>query len=256
MDAKDIALMKKLGGGGSGSGSGGSVTVDSGLSDTSTNPVQNKVIKAALDAKLAKSGIKGKTDAMTQSVGVDEAGGLWTEPGSGGGSGGYEDTVLFEIETTEEVSLIESDTLSNLGVAEKLCNADFIYSDVSIVPPSNESYTANGKIINFSVFKTGVYAEWSFLGQTNSIVPKRGSNYNGEIKIVHLGQYLNYAGNPVRPMIGMFKTAQYTATKFTDFQKTAEKSVLENPGNYVFHINTDTAFGAGTTIRIVARRYL
>lgn len=46
MDAKDIALIKALGGG----GSGGSVKVDSALSATSTNPVQNKVIKSALDA--------------------------------------------------------------------------------------------------------------------------------------------------------------------------------------------------------------
>ena len=46
MDAKDIALIKALGGG----GSGGSITVDSELSATSTNPVQNKVIKSALDA--------------------------------------------------------------------------------------------------------------------------------------------------------------------------------------------------------------
>ena len=46
MDAKDIALIKALGGG----GSGGSVTVDSELSDTSTNPVQNRVVKSALDA--------------------------------------------------------------------------------------------------------------------------------------------------------------------------------------------------------------
>lgn len=40
-----------------------------------------------------------KTDAMTQSVGVDEAGGLWTAPGGSGGSGGessgeYSSTVL------------------------------------------------------------------------------------------------------------------------------------------------------------------
>lgn len=49
MEAKDIALIKALGGGGSG-GSGGSVKVDSALSATSTNPVQNKVIKSALDA--------------------------------------------------------------------------------------------------------------------------------------------------------------------------------------------------------------
>lgn len=49
MNGKDIALIKALGGGGSG-GSGGSITVDSALSATSTNPVQNKVIKSALDA--------------------------------------------------------------------------------------------------------------------------------------------------------------------------------------------------------------
>ena len=36
-------------------GSGGTVTVDSELSDTSTNPVQNKVIKAALDGKASTS---------------------------------------------------------------------------------------------------------------------------------------------------------------------------------------------------------
>ena len=46
MNGKDIALIKAIGGG----GSGGSITVDSELSDTSTNPVQNKVIKSALDA--------------------------------------------------------------------------------------------------------------------------------------------------------------------------------------------------------------
>ena len=38
------------GGGGGSGGSGGSITVDSELSDTSENPVQNKVVKAALDA--------------------------------------------------------------------------------------------------------------------------------------------------------------------------------------------------------------
>ena len=40
----DVALIKKIG------ETGGSITVDSVLSDTSTNPVQNKVIKSALDS--------------------------------------------------------------------------------------------------------------------------------------------------------------------------------------------------------------
>ena len=42
-----LALARKNGGGG-----GGSVTVDSALSDSSTNPVQNKVVKSAVDAKV------------------------------------------------------------------------------------------------------------------------------------------------------------------------------------------------------------
>lgn len=50
MDVIDI-LMAKMLSGGSGGGGGGSVTVDSALSDSSTNPVQNKVVKAALDNK-------------------------------------------------------------------------------------------------------------------------------------------------------------------------------------------------------------
>ena len=40
----------------SGSGGGSAITVDSDLSSTSTNPVQNKVIKSALDGKLSTFG--------------------------------------------------------------------------------------------------------------------------------------------------------------------------------------------------------
>lgn len=39
-----------------GLGGGSSITIDSALSSTSTNPVQNKVIKSALDGKLSTSG--------------------------------------------------------------------------------------------------------------------------------------------------------------------------------------------------------
>lgn len=52
MNGKDIALIKALSGGSSGGSGGSSVTVDNALSATSTNPVQNKVIKAALDGKI------------------------------------------------------------------------------------------------------------------------------------------------------------------------------------------------------------
>ena len=41
-----------------GGGGGGSITVDSSLSATSTNPVQNKVIKSALDSKVDSNGLR------------------------------------------------------------------------------------------------------------------------------------------------------------------------------------------------------
>ena len=48
-----LALAKKQSGGG-----GGSITVDSQLSDSSTNPVQNKIVKGAIDGKIdANQGI-------------------------------------------------------------------------------------------------------------------------------------------------------------------------------------------------------
>lgn len=42
-------------GAGGGSGSGGSITIDNALSDTSENPVQNKVVNAALKEKASKA---------------------------------------------------------------------------------------------------------------------------------------------------------------------------------------------------------
>lgn len=81
----DVALIKKIG------GTGGSVTVDSELSDTSTNPVQNKVIKAALDGKIPPP----ETAEVGQTIvvkAVDENGKPteWeaADMASGGGSGG------------------------------------------------------------------------------------------------------------------------------------------------------------------------
>ena len=52
-----------------------------------------------------------KTDAMTQSVGVDANGGLWTAEASGGGSGGNSATKLYELTLTEEVKSISEGSL-------------------------------------------------------------------------------------------------------------------------------------------------
>lgn len=52
----------------SGGGSGGSITVDSALSSTSENPVQNKVIKAALDTKAATSSVPASASVSNAGV--------------------------------------------------------------------------------------------------------------------------------------------------------------------------------------------
>lgn len=76
-------------------GSSATVTVDSALSDSSTNPVQNKVIKAELDKKIGTvpsagadvvGGVKADdaTAADTQPVRKGTDGKLYTAPASGG----------------------------------------------------------------------------------------------------------------------------------------------------------------------------
>lgn len=57
-----------------GGGGGGSVTVDSALSGTSTNPVQNKVVKAALDTKADASALAAKQDTLAAGQNVTISG--------------------------------------------------------------------------------------------------------------------------------------------------------------------------------------
>lgn len=69
------------------------------------------VIPSPYTLPIASSTVLGgvkpvaKTDAMTQSVGVDEAGALWAPPGSGGG-GGLK--LIAHLELTEDVTPTES----------------------------------------------------------------------------------------------------------------------------------------------------
>ena len=61
----EIALIKKI------SENGGSITVDSALSDTSTNPVQNKVIKSALDSLSEEIVTTSESKVSVHNTGTD-----------------------------------------------------------------------------------------------------------------------------------------------------------------------------------------
>lgn len=95
-----------------------------------------------------------KTDAMTQSVGVDENGGLWVPAASSGGSGGSM-KLITEITTEEEVSYIYQ-SFDPITVSELIVVID-------IVSPTNMVSSAN-KGCSLIVNLTNPESRWSHGG--------------------------------------------------------------------------------------------
>ena len=62
---------------------GSNITVDATLSSTSTNPVQNKAVKAAIDAKADKTALDAKADKTALNAKMDKSGGTFTGNVSG-----------------------------------------------------------------------------------------------------------------------------------------------------------------------------
>lgn len=57
---------------------GSNITVDATLSSTSANPVQNKAVKAAIDAKADKTALDAKADKTALDAKMDKSGGTFT----------------------------------------------------------------------------------------------------------------------------------------------------------------------------------
>jgi len=66
-------LESQFSGGGGGGGGGGDITVDTEMSSTSTNPVQNRVITAALALKAAITDIPTKLSQLLNDSGYQTA---------------------------------------------------------------------------------------------------------------------------------------------------------------------------------------
>jgi len=162
--------------GGSGGGGGGSVTVDSALSGTSTNPVQNKVVKEALDAKADASDIpsvpvqsvNGKTGAV--SLNAEDVGAFSETDGAVLES--RIDTAISGVTTDSEVIDIrvgaDGHTYTTAGTAVRsqfenlnsafdvqksanLTNPAFVYgavinNDTGVITKSNNYYCCSEKI--------------------------------------------------------------------------------------------------------------
>lgn len=89
-----------------------------------------------------------KTEEMTQSVGVDETGGLWTLP-SGGGSGGdaKKAELIADITTTEEVASIK--------ISQDLNGKGFVIKDVEFLAYIPKATATDGVIFNFAFSSIG-----------------------------------------------------------------------------------------------------
>lgn len=120
-------------------------------------------IPGAYTLPIASSTVLGgvqpvaKTDAMTQSVGVDAAGALWTPPGSGGGSD-KPWRLIRTIEITESVAVIV--------ISEDENGNPFEVSDIFIYAPIGVKTSQNSQFIVYLNGNGDVSSTNSFFGTT------------------------------------------------------------------------------------------
>lgn len=166
MNGKDIALIKALSGGSSGESGGSSVTVDSALSATSTNPVQNKVIKAALDGKIqAPAAAELGQTIVVKTVDADGKPTAWeaVDTPSGGSMRWQKIKEIILAEQTNDIVIGEDDN----GVP--VADYNPIAMKVEFIVPADSTQASNTgapwlypsiTYINSSIRAIGSLASW------------------------------------------------------------------------------------------------
>ena len=132
----DVALIKKIGGNGS----------------SYTLPI-------ASAAQLGGVKPVAKTDAMTQSVGVDDSGALWA-PGASGGGGGGVMKLITEITTDAEVKYIYQ-SFEPITVSELIVVMDVV---------SPETVNTSGKGVDVIVNPSAPDSQWGHGGTSLGVV--------------------------------------------------------------------------------------
>lgn len=154
-----------------------------------------------------------KTEDMTQAVGVDEAGKLWTLPGGGGGSSEEKSWKLIRDITLEEDTGMIAVNLDDDGNAFS-CEEIFIHTNATNIADTTEALklvvkiNGNNTIINstnfaisFTCGKTGTDGRtWTYIKSINPMIVFYGSwvttNTVAEkpVTVTNLG--VGHAGNP------------------------------------------------------------
>ena len=185
-----------------------------------------------------------KTDDMTQSVGVDEAGGLWTKEGSGGGS--TKEEIRIEMELSEEASVLEADLTDEQR--EFMKTVTEIYAYAYVVRPSEGSTESTG----FQNVQLGLkhpnYVSWSIF--SGKVVPAPTVTYSGYCKIT-------FSGRPVIDADGL--SYLYAPAKGTPQNAATTTYNTEFFGGLydkyrTFRLQCDTPMGVGTKAVLIVRR--
>lgn len=119
---------------------GSNVTVDATLSSTSTNPVQNKAVKAAIDAKADKSALNGKLDktggTLTGNLDGKYITGTWLRSTEASDLGRTPGKIAVLDDSGWVYYRTPAELFADLGIA----NAIKSYVDAAIVAAINSAY--------------------------------------------------------------------------------------------------------------------
>lgn len=184
-----------------------------------------------------------KTDEMTQAVGVDEAGGLWTMAGSGGEP---KEEIRIEMELTEEASVLEVDLTD--AQREFLKTITEIYARAYIVRPSEGSTDSTGmQQVQFGLKHPNFFAFLMFRG---NVVPTPSVSYCSYCNVRLISRpVLNDNGISEFYAISDGSPENITSTKFNTYF-TGE--------NYRFYLTlrleSAIPMGVGTKAVLIARR--
>ena len=192
-----------------------------------------------------------KTDAMTQAVGLDAAGKLWTEPGSGGGSSSEVWDTIIDTELTQDTGAVRftSDTSGNpfslkefkIFVVQPPIDGQTVNNRVEFAPNGN----GWGKIGNVTLKSSPKETEntvYSFIHvntvdrHMNLLTALVSSNYSSVHNILVENTYRNNYGSTFAKKVNTTKN---------------ELNYLEMPVTSIGFVGiTSVIFGAGTKILV------
>lgn len=222
----DVALIKKIGENGS----------------SYTLPIASSTVLGGVKPAA-------KTDAMTQSVGVDENGGLWAPAASGGS--GWEKIVEIPIE--EEVTSVSQDLTDEQRQIFGSCQSMYIILHVTV--PSVASDSAYGKA---SLYIKGINSGGNIQYQYNAFqnvicIPKSGVSYQK-----YCDTFLKHnivSGTYVREQETAVIQFQNVGASSSNLGiRVCNSSIFTDVPTVRIVAEADSAFGAGSKIELYCLR--